>query len=65
MTETNQPKSRGISKRIVVEGDLRLLTPTALGNGDAESLTDLPLLLDTAGDEPLPLLTGASIAGAS
>jgi CRISPR/Cas system CSM-associated protein Csm3 (group 7 of RAMP superfamily) len=64
MTETNKPRSRAILKRIVVEGDLRLLTPTALGNGDAESLTDMPLLLDTAGDKPLPLLTGASIAGA-
>jgi CRISPR/Cas system CSM-associated protein Csm3 (group 7 of RAMP superfamily) len=64
MTDTSKPKSRAISKRIVVEGELRLLTPTALGNGDAESLTDMPLLLDTAGDEPLPLLTGASIAGA-
>lgn len=64
MTDTNKPKSRVISKRIVVEGNLGLLTPTALGNGDAESLTDMPLLLDTAGDQPLPLLTGASIAGA-
>lgn len=64
MTDIPKAKSRQIRKRIVVEGDLRLLTPTALGNGDAESLTDMPLLLDTAGDEPLPLLTGASIAGA-
>lgn len=64
MTNQEQPSSREIIRRIVVTGYLRLLSPTALGNGDAESLTDMPLLLDTAGDQPLPLLTGTSIAGA-
>lgn len=64
MTNQKTPRSRTIRRRIIVEGELQLLTPTALGNGDAEGLTDMPLLLDMVGDEPLPLLTGSSIAGA-
>lgn len=64
MTDQEKPRSRNIRRRIIVEGELQLLTPTALGNGDAEGLTDMPLLLDMADDEPLPLLTGSSIAGA-
>jgi len=59
--------SRKIRKRIVVEGDLILETPAHFGNGDADDMTDMPLLRD-ARDESngvmTPLLTGASIAGA-
>lgn len=60
----NHLAPRPIAARLVVTGKLRLLTPAHLGNGDAEGITDMPLLLDTAGDTPLPLLAGTSIAGA-
>src|SRR2546423_9733881 len=55
-------KSREISERIVIEGTLVLETPASLGNGDAEGVTDMPLLTDPL--EGRALLTGASIAGA-
>ena len=56
-------RSRGIRARIVVEGDLILITPAHFGNGDGSDETDLPLLADAL--EPTrPLLTGASLAGA-
>ncbi|NJN19152.1 MAG: hypothetical protein HC822_24295 [Oscillochloris sp.] len=55
---------RPIATRLIVTGTLHLLTPAHLGNGDAEAITDMPLLLDTVGDDPVPLLTGTSIAGA-
>ena len=56
-------RSRKIKARIVVEGDLILLTPAHFGNGDGSDETDLPLLADAL--EPTrPLLTGASLAGA-
>ena len=57
-----QPPSRRIAVRLVVTGTLRLITPTQLGNGDAESITDMPLLRDAVSDQPL--LTGTSVAGA-
>lgn len=62
MSEREWRKSREIVERIVVEGELILLTPTSLGNGDANGLTDIPLLLDEV--EGKALLTGTSIAGA-
>ncbi len=55
-------KSRQIIERIVVEGNLVLLTPTSFGNGDSEGLTDISLLLDEVAGTAL--LTGTSIAGA-
>ncbi|MCL6448963.1 MAG: hypothetical protein K6U04_12575 [Armatimonadetes bacterium] len=55
-------KPRGEIERIVVRGNLVLETPAHLGGGDAESPTDMPLLLDPL--ERRALLTGASIAGA-
>ncbi len=55
--------SRKIIKRIVVQGDLLLQTPTHFGNGDSTDLTDMPLLTD-ARDGKTPLLTGATLAGA-
>ncbi len=53
---------RKIIERVQIEGTLRLETPAHLGNGDAEALTDMPLLLDSV--TGTPLLTGTSIAGA-
>lgn len=53
---------RYIIKRIIIRGNLVLETPTALGSGDAEGLTDLILLRDTISN--CALLTGSSIAGA-
>lgn len=52
----------GLVKRIVVTGQLELVTPARFGNGDAEDLTDMPLARDPK--EGQALLTGASIAGA-
>jgi CRISPR/Cas system CSM-associated protein Csm3 (group 7 of RAMP superfamily) len=63
-TAKKKPDSREITKRIIIIGELELLSPTHLGNGDAEGLTDLPLLADDGSEHLLPLLTGASIAGA-
>lgn len=54
--------SREIRERVLIEGDLTLITPTHLGNGDAEGVADMPLLRDPLTTRPL--LTGASIAGA-
>jgi CRISPR/Cas system CSM-associated protein Csm3 (group 7 of RAMP superfamily) len=53
---------RRITKRIVLEGTLELVTPASFGNGDADGLTDMPLALDPL--QECALLTGASIAGA-
>ncbi len=49
-------------ERIYVKGNLVLESPTHLGNGDAEGLVDMPLLLDPL--EGRALLTGSTIAGA-
>lgn len=54
---------RGVKERIFIEGDLALDTPASFSSGDVESVTDIPILRDSI--EPhIPLLTGASIAGA-
>ncbi|MBP0002357.1 MAG: hypothetical protein J7642_01325 [Cyanobacteria bacterium SBC] len=53
---------RHIIERIIVRGTLVLDTPTCLGSGDAEGVTDLMLLRDSISSKAL--LTGASIAGA-
>jgi len=55
--------NREVIERIFICGTLRLITPAHFGNGDAEGLTDIPLLYDPL-DGHSPLLTGASIAGA-
>ena len=55
-------KSRRIVERIVVEGDLELLTPAHFGSGDTEGPADLSLLRDAY--DGSALLPGASIAGA-
>lgn len=54
--------ARGVTERILIQGTLTLETPANLGNGDADALTDMPLLLDEISGQPL--LTGTSIAGA-
>lgn len=59
----NHRNQRNIYKRIIIKGTLVLDTPTCLGSGDSDSLTDLALLRDSV-DEDKALLTGASIAGA-
>jgi CRISPR/Cas system CSM-associated protein Csm3 (group 7 of RAMP superfamily) len=55
-------QSRGIVKRVVVTADLVLRSPARLGNGDADELTDMPLLIDAQSGRPL--LQGTSLAGA-
>lgn len=55
-------EGRHIIKRIIVRGNLILDTPTCLGSGDAEGLTDMMLLRDSISSHAL--LTGTSIAGA-
>jgi CRISPR/Cas system CSM-associated protein Csm3 (group 7 of RAMP superfamily) len=55
-------KSRQLSERWVIEGDLVLQTPTHLGNGDTDGIVDMPPLLDEATGRAL--LPGTSLAGA-
>lgn len=55
--------SRKIMHRILIEGDLVLHTPAHFGNGESEEAVDMPLLVDPLTGK-LPLLTGASLAGA-
>lgn len=59
---TDRTTHRSILERWVVKGKLVLQTPAHFGNGEADPLTDMPLLLDEV--ENKPLLPGASIAGA-
>jgi len=54
--------SRGVRERVFIEGELVLDTPTHIGSGEGEGLTDMPLLLHET--DNLPLLMGSSIAGA-
>lgn len=53
---------RHIQKRWFITGQLELLTPTHLSNGDADPGVDLPIVTDPL--EGRALLTGASLAGA-
>ncbi len=53
---------RSIRERWIIEGTLLLETPAHFGNGDADALTDMPLLFDEVSN--VPLLPGTSIAGA-
>lgn len=55
-------KNRRVIERWIIAGTLELVTPTSLGNGDDDPLVDLPIVVDAL--EGLPLLTGASLAGA-
>lgn len=59
---SNWNESRRIATRLVITGNLELLSPAHLGNGEAEGLADMSLLRDALDDRPL--LTGTSIAGA-
>lgn len=58
----SRPRHRSLQQRIVVTGWLELTTPAHFGNGDADELTDMPLLADEVSGQAL--LTGASLAGA-
>ena len=64
MSRANQHwrKSRRIVERIIIEGDLELLSPAHFGSGDVEGPADLSLLRDAY--DGSALLPGASIAGA-
>lgn len=62
MSRGHWQDSRKIVERIMVRGDLVLETPACFGNGDSDSLTDMPLALDPL--EGRGLLTGTSVAGA-
>ena len=59
---TERTSHRSIVERWVIQGKLVLETPAHFGNGDADPLTDMPLLVDEV--EGNPLLPGTSIAGA-
>jgi CRISPR/Cas system CSM-associated protein Csm3 (group 7 of RAMP superfamily) len=54
--------NRAVMERWIIEGTLELVTPTSLSNGDDDPLVDLPIVVDAL--EGVPLLTGASLAGA-
>ncbi|GAB4400397.1 MAG: RAMP superfamily CRISPR-associated protein [Anaerolineales bacterium] len=53
---------RSLTERWVITGTLVLETPAHFGNGDADPLTDMPLLFNEVDGHPL--LPGTSIAGA-
>jgi CRISPR/Cas system CSM-associated protein Csm3 (group 7 of RAMP superfamily) len=61
-TKRTDKNLRKMTERVIISGDLTLLTPASLGNGDSDGLLDMPLARDAA--EGVPLLTGSSIAGA-
>ncbi len=54
--------TRHITERWIIEGALRLTTPTHLGNGDADPSIDLPLVTDAF--DGRAVLNGSSLAGA-
>jgi CRISPR/Cas system CSM-associated protein Csm3 (group 7 of RAMP superfamily) len=54
--------SRKVLKRIVIEGDLVLQTPTHFGGGDSGDIIDMTLLVDSVSGKPL--LSGSTLAGA-
>ena len=69
MPDTNAPHEskprrwhRQIVERFVITGILRLETPAHFGNGETDTLTDMPLLRDEL--DGSPLLPGTSIVGA-
>lgn len=62
MTDDRLGTSRQVVERIEISGKLSLETPCCLGNGDNDSLADMPLALDPL--QGCALLTGTSVAGA-
>lgn len=60
---TDPTNTRKVCKRIIVGGVLVLESPAHFSNGDTDEIVDMPLMVDAL-DGELPLLTGASIAGA-
>lgn len=55
-------ENREIARRIIVKGELELLTPARFGGGEEGVATSMPILRDPATNQPL--LPGSSIAGA-
>jgi CRISPR/Cas system CSM-associated protein Csm3 (group 7 of RAMP superfamily) len=53
---------RSIVERILISGELFLLSPAHFGGAEEDALTDMPVLLNEVDDRPL--LPGTSIAGA-
>lgn len=53
---------RKIIKRVIIKGSLILDTPTCLGSGDHEGITDMIIIRDSITNHAL--LTGSSLAGA-
>ncbi len=51
---------RSVVERILVRGTLVFESPAHFGSGEADALTDMPVLLDEASGAPL--LPGTSIA---
>ena len=62
---TKRAPHRYITERWVVTGKLVLETPAHFGNGDADPLTDMPLLVDETSGAPLLHGDGASAMGAA
>ena len=62
MPRDQEPKTRRIVERWIVEGTLELVTPTHLGNGDTDPSIDLPLVTDAY--DGRATLSGSSLAGA-
>lgn len=62
MANNDRREHRSIVERVVVRGDLVLLSPAHFGGAEADALTDMPILLNEVDDQPL--LPGTSIAGA-
>lgn len=54
--------SRHLEKRLIVSGQLKMVSPAHLGCGDTDSPLDMPILRDPL--EGKPLLAGATLAGA-
>lgn len=62
MSESRWKENCEIVERIVIEGVLELDSPAHFGNGDVDSLMDMPVLRDPI--DKTFVLTGSSIAGA-
>lgn len=58
----NPERSRRITYRLIIEGDLEFTSPVHFGSGDSAEYVDMPVLSDAL--ENRPLLTGATLAGA-
>ena len=55
-------KSRQIVERIVIQGELILVSPASFGNGEEDPYVDLPVSWDAY--DGRPMIPGTSLAGA-